>query len=129
MNFPQGFGRGDWNWKMRSATHDAVGFWDGMPAWLIPLIVFVFVCILVLVLVLKCWVSARGKFVYVDCIVRNRGAIVEPWNEYKREGNSYFSLYACCHGMRWILIAATAASPLLDTFRVQGRTPGWFSLS
>ena len=36
------------------------------------------------------WVSARGRFMFTDCIVKNRGAIAEPWHEYRREGNSYF---------------------------------------
>ena len=34
------------------------------------------------------WISSRGKFMLIDGIVKNRGAISEPWNEYKREGNS-----------------------------------------
>jgi hypothetical protein len=36
------------------------------------------------------WVSARGRFMFTDCVVKNRGAIAEPWHEYRREGNSYF---------------------------------------
>jgi hypothetical protein len=28
--------------------------------------------------------------IFTDCIVRNRGAIVGPWREYRNEGNSYF---------------------------------------
>jgi len=35
-------------------------------------------------------VKARGTFIFTDCIVRNRAAIVEPWHEYRKEGNSYF---------------------------------------
>jgi len=27
---------------------------------------------------------------FTDCIVRNRGAIVEPWHEFRTEGNRYF---------------------------------------
>ena len=27
---------------------------------------------------------------FTDCIVRNRGAIAEPWREYRVEGNRYF---------------------------------------
>jgi len=29
---------------------------------------------------------------FTDCIVRNRGAIAEPWREYRTEGNRYFVL-------------------------------------
>ena len=40
--------------------------------------------------VLLLWLNARARFIFTDCIVRNRGAIVEPWHEYHEEGNSYF---------------------------------------
>jgi hypothetical protein len=89
FNFKNSWRNGDWNWKVRSATHDTFGFSDGMPAWLLPLIVIGGVFLIVLVLALM-WIGSRGKFIFTDCIVRNRGAIVEPWNEFKREGNSYF---------------------------------------
>src|SRR6266542_4082607 len=42
------------------------------------------------VILLFLWLKARGNFVFTDCIVRNRGTIVEPWREYRKEGNSYF---------------------------------------
>lgn len=36
------------------------------------------------------WLSSRGKFMFVDGIVHNRGAVVAPWGEYRREANSLF---------------------------------------
>jgi hypothetical protein len=36
------------------------------------------------------WLSGRGEFMFLDGVVRNRGAVVEPWHEYRREGNSLF---------------------------------------
>jgi hypothetical protein len=27
---------------------------------------------------------------FIDCIVKNRGAIAEPWRDFRKEGNSYF---------------------------------------
>ena len=38
------------------------------------------------------WLSSRGKFMLLDGIVKNRGAVSEPWTEYKTEGNSLFLL-------------------------------------
>ena len=61
---------------------------DSAP-WLIPLFVCLGVFILVLILVLV-WISARGRFIFTDCVVKNRAAIALPWREYRREGNSYF---------------------------------------
>jgi hypothetical protein len=47
------------------------------------LLVFVFV-------VFISWLSARGKFMFLDNVVHNRSQVVAPWKEYGNEGNSYF---------------------------------------
>ena len=50
----------------------------------------VLICVVLLLIVLFAWLRARGRFIFVDCIVRNRAAIVEPWKEFRAEGNSFF---------------------------------------
>ena len=60
-----------------------------MEWWMIALFVLGGLIILALVLVLM-WLGARGRFIFTDCIVRNRGAIVEPWRELRVQGNSFF---------------------------------------
>jgi hypothetical protein len=45
--------------------------------------------VLLLGLVLA-WLSSRGRFMLLDGVVRNRGAILAPWHDYRREGNSLF---------------------------------------
>jgi hypothetical protein len=50
----------------------------------------ILVCLVLLLIVLVAWLRARGRFIFVDCIVRNRAAIVEPWKEFRAEGNSFF---------------------------------------
>ena len=64
------------------------GTWDIAP-WAIGLVAGIGLLALALGIVWA-WVSARGRFMLTDCVVKNRGAIAEPWNEYRREGNSYF---------------------------------------
>jgi len=51
-------------------------------------IVFVFALILLIY-----WLGARGEFMFLDNIVRNRGAIAWPWNRYSRLANSLFFFY------------------------------------
>jgi hypothetical protein len=58
------------------------------PIWISLIVVCVLVALVIVVALT--WVRARGHFVFIDCIVRNRAAIVGPWNEYRVEGNSYF---------------------------------------
>jgi hypothetical protein len=57
--------------------------------WVIALIAAGALMILALVLVVA-WVGARGRFIFTDCIVRNRAAIVVPWKEFRVEANSFF---------------------------------------
>ncbi len=84
---------GDWNYHM----HRYGDYSDGtIPAWVIALIVICALLAIVLAFVWL-WVTARGRFVFTDCIVKNRAAITEPWREYRREGNSYF-LYSIAVG-------------------------------
>lgn len=46
--------------------------------------------ILIGIVLLVTWVSSRGKFLFIDAVVKNRAAVREPWKEYRREGNSLF---------------------------------------
>jgi hypothetical protein len=36
------------------------------------------------------WLSSRGKFMFLDNVVRCQAEVVKPWYEYRREGNSLF---------------------------------------
>jgi len=36
------------------------------------------------------WLSSRARFMLLDGVIRNRGAIKAPWQEYRREANSLF---------------------------------------
>jgi hypothetical protein len=47
-------------------------------------------CTLVALGLLVLWLSSRGKFMFLDGVVRNRGAVVEPWHEFRDLGNSLF---------------------------------------
>jgi hypothetical protein len=60
-----------------------------MEWWVIALIIMGGLIIVTLVLVLM-WLGARGRFIFTDCVVHNRGAIVAPWKEFRAQGNSFF---------------------------------------
>jgi hypothetical protein len=69
--------------------------------------------VLVLVLIVLCaWLRARGGFMFVDCIVKNRGAVAEPWREFRRDGNSYF-LFSLLVGFGLLLFAGLLSLPLV----------------
>jgi hypothetical protein len=50
----------------------------------------VLICFVLLFIVLFACLRARERFIFVDCIVRNRAAIIAPWKEFRAEGNSFF---------------------------------------
>ena len=66
------------------------------------------------------WLSSRGKFMFLDGVARNRGAVVEPWRRFRVPANSLFwfrflfglailvalaILGGLCLGVAWIDIA------------------------
>ncbi len=74
------------------------------------------VCVLILfvlvLIVLFAWLRARGRFMFIDCVVKNRGAIVEPWRAFQKEGNSYF-LFSLAVGLGLFAFAVLLAAPLI----------------
>jgi hypothetical protein len=60
------------------------------------------------VILLVYWLSSRGQFLFLDNVVRNRGAISWPWRNYARLGNSLFVFY-----LVYLLIATVIFLPLI----------------
>jgi hypothetical protein len=108
FRFP--FSGGNWNFRSSSyASSGGAPFLQGeqMQWWIIALIAVVFLIVFLVVLVLS-WIKARGVFIFTDCVVHNRAAIVEPWKEFRREGNSFF-LFTWLIVLLFLAIVAVAA--------------------
>jgi hypothetical protein len=79
-------------------------------------ILIVGVCVLILfvlvLVVLFAWLRARGVFMFIDCIVKNRGAIAEPWRDLRKEGNGYF-LFSLLVGLAFLIFAGLLSLPLV----------------
>jgi hypothetical protein len=84
FNFPSSWRQSSWR-----GHHMWSDFSLQTPGWFWPLMVVAVPLGLVLV-ILCAWLGARGRFIFIDCIVRDRAAIIAPWHEYRREGNSLF---------------------------------------
>src|SRR5438105_11527253 len=74
------FNKGGWHWE--GYHYGPPIEFHAPPPWAIPLILIGSLVVLAFVIVLL-WLNARGRFMFTDCIVRNRAAIVEPWLEYR----------------------------------------------
>ncbi len=83
------------NWSNLSNSNNQQGFseakqWVESNMELVIGIAIGTVTLAVVVGLLVNWLSSRGKFMLLDGIVKNRGAVSEPWSEFKTEGNSLF---------------------------------------
>ena len=65
----------------------------GMQIGIIILIALVIIVLVFGFIFLLYWLGARGQFMFLDNIVRNRGAIAWPWKYYARQANSLFGFY------------------------------------
>jgi hypothetical protein len=72
----------------------------------------ILICLLVALIVLFAWLRARGRLMFIDCIVKNRGAVAEPWREFRRDGNSYF-LFSLAAALCFLLFASLLSAPLV----------------
>src|SRR5207244_2260697 len=70
------------------------------------------IAVVLLLVVLFAWLRARGRFLFIDCIVKNRGAIAEPWRDFRKEGNSYF-LFLLLVCLALLIFAGLLSLPLV----------------
>jgi hypothetical protein len=99
---------------------------------LLAIVMFIFIFGLIFLLY---WLGTRGQFMFLDNIVRNRGAISWPWHYYRRQANSLLLflllIFAVTMGVIIILggLAALVGIPLLVQHRwASGGEIGIFSV-
>jgi hypothetical protein len=91
-NLGGGGGGGNFNYpdNRHEAAHKVNETIGQIPQPVLITGICILFCLILLLIVLVAWLRARGRFILMDCIVRNRAAIVEPWKEFRAEGNSFF---------------------------------------
>ncbi|HEY0257973.1 MAG TPA: hypothetical protein VGC39_11060, partial [Candidatus Methylacidiphilales bacterium] len=65
----------------------------GLQIGLILLVGLIALAFIFAIILLVYWLGARGQFMLLDNIVRNRGAIAWPWHYYSRQANSLLGFY------------------------------------
>ena len=115
------FNPSDADVNFRSMRDDALEATNTVPPWAIALIVGIAVAVIAVIIVCM-WLGARGKFIFADCVVRNRAAIVEPWKEYRREANSYF-LFSLVAALLVLATTALVSAPLWLPLATGGEFP------
>jgi hypothetical protein len=132
-----GLASGDLGAKLAGNASDQVGDHDVLsselggladavtnhPVWMALALVGVVIAVAILIALL--WVSSRGKLVFLDNVVHERAAIVEPWQRLGRLGNSLFwwrlgfaaIVLALVLAVLAAVVLPAAAASLLDTLR------------
>ena len=114
-------GAGGFNFSYRPNQRVTLGhtsFWTDatdtlhqIPFWILITCISFLIVLAIGFVILFAWLRSRGRFVFTDCIVRNRAAIAEPWREFRRQGNSFF-LLSLLVGLGLLTIAAALAAPV-----------------
>jgi hypothetical protein len=118
FNFNYRYG-GNADFRNNTFFQDITDTIHQIPLWLIISGVTALVlCILALVVVMA-WLRARGRFIFIDCLVRNRGVIVEPWREFARPANSYF-LFSLGLGIIFVAVVILLSLVFFSFFRHAG---------
>jgi hypothetical protein len=68
-------------------------------------------CIVLAVVILFYWLGARGQFLFLDNVVRNRAEVAWPWGTYARQGNNLFAFI-----LLWLLMILAILLPLVIAF-------------
>jgi hypothetical protein len=100
------------NWRDVPGFQDFTDWIHSIPAWVLIVSLIVLSILVIGLMVVFAWLRARGRFIFIDCIVKNRGAIAEPWHEFRKEGNSYF-LFALVVGLSFGIVVMALSLPFL----------------
>lgn len=117
MNF--NFSVPDFSGRAQTQNVDLEAVRSHVDASLIGGVIAAVVVVVLVFVVLFMWLGARGRFMFVDCIVHNRGAVEAPWREYRREGNSLFLWGLLVAGIS-LLVLLLCALPLLIRYMAEG---------
>jgi hypothetical protein len=112
FNFNYNYNRPAGVRQLPAGTREILDALHQIPVWLLVLGVVFLVTLILAMMVVFAWLRARGRFMFIDCIVKNRGAIAEQWREFHEQGNSYF-LFSLLVGCGFFILAALLSLPFM----------------
>jgi hypothetical protein len=123
----EGGGGGNFNWNLDG--DDARDRVEHAYDWVLDNLELVLFCGVALVCagiffwILFTWLSSRGKFMFVDGVVHDRGVVVEPWNRFRPLGNSLF-LFRIVLGIVALVVIGAAIGLMALTLLATGFDEG-----
>lgn len=115
---------GSFGWNLGGGSHGhdagarAAAAFDQL-AWLLdhPIVlagIAVGMLLVCVALVVLGWVSARAQFVFLENVVLEKPAFLDPWRRHGRLGNSLF-LWGAAFSFAWLVPAALIVLPFANT--------------
>ncbi len=100
-------------------------FWHEYGGIIIAIAIVAFIVIMALSIAFA-WLHARGRFIFLDNVLRNRAAIAEPWKKYRTQGNSLFlwNLALGFIGLFIFLLGAVVCAPMIVPMFRSGEMAG-----
>ncbi len=73
----------------------------------------------ILIFLLTLWLSSRGRFMFVDCVAKNKAEVKRPWTEFRSEANSLFkfNLVLSIVGIVFVLLIGAAIFGVVYLFK------------
>jgi hypothetical protein len=96
----------------QAELHNLFAKFQQIPGWILILGITFLVLVVLVIAIVFAWLRARGRFMFIDCLIKNRGAIKEPWREFRGEGNSFF-LFSVLLGFGLFAFAALLSLPFM----------------
>jgi len=91
--------------------------------WAIPVAAIGFVLMLAIGVVI-CWLSSRGKFMFLHCVAQNKAEVKIPWRKFRQQGNSLFVFRLVAVIIAAVCIAVLAGAMIFLIILISGNKGG-----
>jgi len=107
-NYSNRFKDGNFDWdEVANFPYVAWEWLNSNVFWFTLIIVGIIVLFAIIVILV--WLSSRGKFMFLDNVAHDKAEVVNPWNDYSREGDSLFVWRLIFGFIIFIVFMASAA--------------------
>jgi hypothetical protein len=113
----------DIEYQINQAVAVAREYIESNLSWIIPAAILAMIVIVGLWLLIT-WLSSRGRFMFLHCVVENKGEVVVPWNEFRRHGDSLFAFRIVLGFLIFVIAVAGLVAGYSSLMRAMSREDG-----
>lgn len=90
----------------------------------LPIIITIAAIVIVFIIAfaaLFCWLSSRGRFMFLHCVAKNVAEIKSPWSTYRNEANSLFLFRLSVMVIIFMILVIVGAIGFLAAMLIKGQ--------